>query len=307
MNVPNFFVIGVPKAGTTSLYHYLAQHQQVYMSPIKEPTYFAAVDLLTNNRFRRRQERDRVALQAYLAGPQRHPAPLYVTEWSDYVKLFRDVRGETAIGEASGGYFWLPSAARAIRSTVPDARLIVILRNPTETLFSWYLITRGPDPNLAFRAWFLAQQRPSEDWWSPLDIGRYATHLRRYFETFPADQMRVFLYEDYQRNTRSALRDIFTFLAVDPDHLIDTSTRHNETGVPRFPWLHYVKTRLFSQRSPAGWLPAGVRRHLRRLYYRGRGSFVLDPADRRMVVEHYREEILGAAALIGRDLSAWLR
>ena len=130
--LPNFFIAGVPKAGTTSLHRYLCQHPQVYMSPIKEPTFFAAADLLSQDDFRRRQERERAALQSYLAGPQAGPAPLYVTDWDDYLKLFRNVQDETAIGDASAGYFWLPSAAGAIRAKVPDARLIFMLRDPAD-------------------------------------------------------------------------------------------------------------------------------------------------------------------------------
>src|SRR6185503_6297315 len=91
LKLPNFFVAGAPKAGTTSLYHYLRQHPQVFMSRIKEPTFFAAADLMSRDRYRRRQERDRVALQSYLAGPQPLHASLYVTEWDDYLQLFRDV------------------------------------------------------------------------------------------------------------------------------------------------------------------------------------------------------------------------
>src|SRR5258705_1172785 len=102
---PNFFIAGVPKAGTTALYHYLRQHPQIYMSPHKEPTYFGAADLLTG---RLRDvvvpalEANRDELEAYLEGPMpvpEHSQLVFKTE--QYEKLFRPVRDEIAVGEAS--------------------------------------------------------------------------------------------------------------------------------------------------------------------------------------------------------------
>ena len=152
--LPNFFIIGVPKAGTTSLFHYLDQHPQIYLSPIKEPTFFAASDLLSGGlreHVVRRMERDRSSLQAHLNGPmsERFHDRL-VSEWADYLQLFRNVQSETATGEASASYFYLPSAARAIRACVPDAKLIVILRHPAERAFSQYLAARWTAPARPF-------------------------------------------------------------------------------------------------------------------------------------------------------------
>ena len=102
--LPNFFIVGAPKAGSTSLYHYLDQHPDIYMSPIKEPNYFAteirpeifSEDLLP------RVEADLRALQEYLQGPMREKRlGGLVTEWDDYLKLFQNVKEERAIGEAS--------------------------------------------------------------------------------------------------------------------------------------------------------------------------------------------------------------
>lgn len=306
LKVPNFFIAGFPKAGTTSLYRYLAQHPQVYTSPIKEPTFFAATDLLTREDFRLRQERERPLLRSYLSGPKTLPAPLYVTEWNDYIELFRNAGDELARGEASTGYCWLPSAAGAIHARVPDARLIFVLRDPAERLFSWYLLSLSQHPFRTFRAWFADETRPPEGWHSTLEAGRYATHLQRFHRMFPASQIRTYLSEDVRRDPRLVLRDIFSFLGVDPDVPIDTSARHNETLVPRFPLLHRARVALFGQRSPTGWLPQGVRHALRHVYHQGRAAFALQPDDRSMVIEYYRDEIVRTADLIGRDLSAWL-
>src|SRR5262249_39324802 len=112
--LPNFFVIGAPKAGTTSLYEYVAQHPDVYMSPVKEPAYFKP----------------------------RHPPGGEDAEPEDrlaaYVALFDGVAGEHVVGEATPSYLQSASAAARIRDAVPDARLVAVLRNPVDRAYSGY-------------------------------------------------------------------------------------------------------------------------------------------------------------------------
>ena len=308
--LPNFFLAGVPKAGTTSLYSYLRQHPSVFMSRIKEPTFFGAADLLAEP-YRARVldglTRDRAALQAYLAGPQTLPTWRFVLEWDDYVRLFKNARDETAIGEASTGYFWLPSAAGAIRSRLPNARVAFVLRDPGERLFTLYLGTFWRDPTVAFRAWFKQTLDTPYLADALVGAGRYATHLARFFDAFPRDQLGVYLYEDYRADARAVVRNLFEFLDVDPGHPVDLTRRLNETAVPRFPRLHALRQRLFGRASPTRWLPERARRAIHRLYRRRRIDVVMDPADRQMAIDYYRDEIERTSDLIGRDLSAWLR
>lgn len=307
--LPNFFLAGAPRAGTTSLHFYLGQHPQVFMSPIKEPMFFGAADLLSppyRDAVLKRLTRDRAALQAYLDSPERSPTLGFVLEWDDYVRLFRDVRDETAIGESSTGYLWLPSAARAIRSKVPDARVAFVLRDPADRAFTIYSGDLWENPGLTFRGWFQAN-RDTPRLRAGMGAARYGTHLQRFFDTFRREQLRVYLYEDFQKDARAVLRDLFAFLGVEPNHPIDMSRRHHETVVPRFPALHALRRWVFGGASPTRWLPPAARRAFRFLYRdRGAGR-TLDPADREMVIDHYRSEIRLAADLIGRDLSAWLR
>ena len=111
-SLPNFFIVGVPKTGTTSLHKYLCQHPEIYMSPVKEPCFFATVvrlarvsDALEASATRRDDE-----LRAYLEESMSGPAPTgIITEWTDYLKLFRHVGTQKATGEAS---VWLPVGVR---------------------------------------------------------------------------------------------------------------------------------------------------------------------------------------------------
>ena len=309
MTLPNFFVAGVPKTGTTSLYFYLRQHPQVYMSPIKEPTFFGAADLLTDpyrQQVRRFLERDPAAVRIFLEDTQPGVPQHFFLRRDDYESLFRDVRDQTAIGEATADYFWLPSAAQAIRSSVPSARLIFILRHPAERLFSWYLLARWRESSLTFHEWFSAAREPGATWWPVVDAGRYLTHLQRFFALFPRDQIRIHLFDALRADAQAVLKDLFTFLGVNPDYPIDLSRRSNETVVPRFPRLEMLRRRMFRGASPLRWLPQGARDALRRAYHQPRRHFAMDPADRRVVIDYYRDEVVRAGDLIGRDLSGWL-
>jgi len=310
--LPNFIIAGASKCGTTSLHQYLGQHPQVYVSPIKEPRFFGAADLLSCAEEIPKIKREQAKLRAYLQGDMSQPAHLVVTEWDDYVRLFRNVRQEIAIGEASVSYLQQPSAAPAIRAKLPGARLIFLLRDPVERLFSFYLLARQHEPFMTFRAWAFdaihsGGDRGREGRRIALDGGLYASQLGRFLDIFPRDQLRIYLYESYRSDVHAVLRDIFAFLGVDPDHPIDVSRRHNETLVPRFLAMDRLRRRFLGNTSLTTWLPLPVGRALREFYMRRKGNFSPDPDDRRMVIDYYRDEILRTQDLIGKDLSAWLR
>ena len=277
--LPNFFIAGSPNAGTTSLFFYLRQHPAVYMSPEKEPNYF---------------------------GISESDSPTHLT-WDGYLDLFRGVRDETAIGEASVHYLLMPAAAREIWTRVPEARLIFVLRHPAETQFTRYLRILWREPELSFREWFTSAVEGRARWAQALTAGNYATNLQRFFDLFPRERIQVHLYDDYRVDERAVARSIFAFLGVDPDYPIDVSRRHNTTVVPRFAALERWRRRMFGSVRFLPLIPPGVRGMARRAFLRELPKRTMDAADRAFVIDYYRSEIQRAGDLIGRDLSAWLR
>lgn len=253
--LPNFFLAGAPKAGTTSLYHYLRQHPAVYMSPVKEPHYFA-LEIRPEN----------------FAAPTPSVSRLIV-DWPAYLALFRDAGSASAIGEASVCYLWSPTAARAIAERIPNARILVILRDPADRAWSQYVqgVAGGhihgtlrehidaslQDTGCAFRATYPF-----------LQLGHYAAQLRRWFALFPRDRIRILFYDDYLRDPAATLRHIFEFLDIDATFRPDISEHYH----------------LFPERA----------------------AHPFAAADRRLLTAHYREDILALSALLDRDFSAWL-
>jgi Sulfotransferase family len=314
MKLPNFFVVGAPKAATTFIYACLDQHPQVYMSPLKEPHYFAS-ELRPENfseADRPRIVRQMRELQAYLRGDMREKRfGGLVTTWEDYVNLFANVSTQVAIGEASPCYLWSETAARNIASRVPHARIIINLRNPVDRAFSQYLheLTAGAT-HRSFRqeveATLRAPHRKFGLERSLLEFGHYCEQIKRYQREFPRSQISISLYEDLERSPEAMVKDLFAFLGVDPDIPVDVSIRPNEARIPRLNSVAYVlkKWRLWAHLRNLLPQPLGPR--LRSLLIRSRASLVMSPADRAFLIEYYRDEINNLAALLSHDLTAWL-
>ena len=303
---PNFFVVGAPKSGTTSLYHYLGQHPDVYMSPNKEPALVAA-DLLERKRQLRTVEADPDELRAYLDGPMTEQRTGVVSDWEQYLKLFKNVRHETAVGEVSGNYLASSSAPAAIRDRIPHARIVMMLRDPVDRLFSQYSEALGAQQARGSFLTWVEEQRTLEAAWQPklgpVWTGYYARHLQRYRDHFPLHQVRVFLYDEYQQSTLSVVRALFEFLKVDGTFDVDLSRRHRETYHPRTVPIHRVAMPL--RKLLPRVLPYALVKRWRALAYRRPPK--ITPTERRNVLTIYREDVLELQHMLKRDLSAWLR
>lgn len=292
MTMPNFLVIGAQKAGTTALYEYLRQHPQIYMSPVKEPHFFTYEGEKLDSRGLGRSSN------------------LPVTNIEAYRKLFQGASSEIATGEVSPSYLYSLKAPERIRHYIPEAKLIAVLRNPVDRAYSNFLhLTRdGREPLIDFaQALREEKARILNNWgfnWHYQQKGFYYAQLKRYFDIFEQQQIRVYLYEDLNNNPASVLKDIFQFLGVDEAFVLDTSVRHNVSGIPKNKVLHALLVNLkpiTTALKPL--LPAGLRQYIR--------NQVLDkpsplpPEVRRQLLEVYRPDILQLQGLIQRDLSKW--
>jgi len=135
--LPNFFIVGAAKSGTTSLYHHLCQHLDVFMSPVKEPHYFSR-----DVGVRSFKADDTKSIFANLRGYIDFilKSRFYILNFEKYKRLFSNVKNEKAIGEASVSYLVSKVAAEEIYKFNPDAKIIIILRNPVKRAFSHWLM-----------------------------------------------------------------------------------------------------------------------------------------------------------------------
>jgi hypothetical protein len=274
MTLPNFLIIGASKGGTTSLYHYLRQHPDIYMSPMKEPNYFTDEDQL----FGKEPVRSR----------------------SEYEQLFAGVNGEHAIGEATPKYLNAITGVDRIVADLPGVRLIATLRQPADRGYSAYLM-RFTDS----REWTSAEQVLQPGHYQ-FEAGRYHPKLRRYFDAFPRDQIKVILFDDLIAKPRDTVQSLYSFLGVDPDFAADTSIRYNLTLFPRFARLMQLfNATAKTVRRIAPWASGtGLGTPLRRLLLRKPDP--IPPALWRRLTDQYRDDIIATGELIERDLSHWL-
>jgi hypothetical protein len=310
--LPNFFVVGTGKAGTTSLHRYLAQHPQIYMSPVKEPCYFAAEirPQKLGAPLQRHLRMQTKSLPRVLGdGKPVSPMGWLACDWDDYLRLFQHVNGQRAIGESSAAYLWSETAPGNIAACVPDAKIVMILRDPAERAYSQYLhqVSVGLT-SASFREHLRECSRTQTTLGIHhpfLEVGLYAGQVKRYLERFPREHVRIYWYEEAWRDPSQLLADVFSFLGVDA-FAADTSLRSLERRAPRFRAAHYWMKRLAVWYPLRALVPGPLRGSLKRAAFRS-GAPPMDPEDRRFLVDYYREDIGRLAAMTGRDLSAWLR
>lgn len=241
-----------------------------------------------------------------------------VTRARDYLCLFAGVKEQTAIGEASTSYLKSPIAAKRISKFAPDAKIIVLLRQPADRAYSdyQYLKARGEETSCSFLEALSQESTRRENGWFPghlyKESGYYFSQLRTYFDCFPREQIKIYLYEDWNTCPTSVLRDLFSFLKVN-ETVAPEIRRNNVTRIPKNLFIHQLvlhPERVEQLLSPI--LPVAMLKRIISALQRLDNNYNLtfpppiDPQIRKQLTDGYRDDILKTQDLIGRDLSHWL-
>ena len=288
MTLPNFIIFGVAKAGTTSLYHYLDQHPQIFMCPDKGTNYFGYEDARA---WKWVDEGDPPLLRNFQA-----------KTFAEYEAFFAGVGDEIAIGEVSPQYFRCPTAARRIREYLPEVKLVASLRNPAERAFSGFLMrVRRGEPVKSMYAELTPQS-------SHVKEGFYYPRLKRYFDLFPREQIKIYLFDEFKQDPLKVVCDMFAFLGVDTSFLPDISTRHNPAAMPKNRLLNKLFFDPALIRLVKSVLPERAQEAAKWVQQQNLTSAPKLPADlRARLLEIYQEDIIQLEQLLERDLSIWLQ
>ncbi|MBE7383033.1 MAG: sulfotransferase [Leptolyngbya sp. SIO1E4] len=297
MRLPTFIIIGVQKAGTTSIYNYLKQHPQVYMSSVKEPHFL---------------ERDWD--QFYAEGGA--PKPSRIDTFEKYTALFEGVTDELAIGEASANcLFHYDKSIPQISKYVPDAQIVVVLRHPAERAHSDYLMHLRDCINPGTQRSLSEQVRHRAEKSYIVRKGYYCEGIQQFREAFGAEKVKVFLYDDLRKSAVSFMQTVYQAVGVDATFEPDVGKRSQTAQVPKNKAVNSLLRRQNPLRSSvaAGLklvMPDTMRQQLRDSLIRwnssGKDAMPLSPEDRAALIDLYREDILKLQDLLQRDLSAWL-
>ncbi|MGF1491796.1 MAG: sulfotransferase [Microcoleaceae cyanobacterium] len=296
MTLPNFILIGAVKSGTTSAYQYLKEHPEIYMSSVKEPKFFQ----WEGESFNFTSPCDRKIYDGS------------IKTLEEYKSLFEQVDGERAVGEASPSYLYNESVPMKMHRHLPDAKLIAILRQPADRAFSHYLHTRWLGyETLHFEA--ALQQEPERiqlNWgpiWHYKQQGYYYNQIKRFQDVFGKDQMRIYLFDDFKKNTLAVVQDMYAYLGVDPDFRPKVEQRHNEHFFSKNQILQsWIEDSSFAKSFVKTVLPDSLRERIVKTV-RSANDFkpVMDQDLRQELTTSYNEDILKLQDLIQKDLSSW--
>jgi len=288
--LPNFFIVGAGKSGTTSLYNYLSEHPQIYMSPIKEPHYFAFI-----------------GEKPYGPWSTYHKL-VVINKIADYKKLFDNVKTEIAIGEASVSYLFYPNSAGNIRKLIPNAKIIILLRNPIDRAFSNYQQSvRLGIEHLTFEEALMLQDKISHQY---IPQSMYYKQVKRYIDLFGKNRVKIYITEDFKNEPLNILKDLFCFLKVDSNFMPNFDSKYNVgSGSPKSLILNdFIVKQNILKNILKPFLPFKIREYVRKLLInKNMTRYTIAKETRQKLKILFRDDVNKLANLIGQDLSEWLK
>jgi hypothetical protein len=298
--LPNFFIVGAPKCGTTALYEYLKAHPNIFMAP-KERHFFAT------DSYNERESLD------------------------SYLRLFKNSSDQhRAIGEASVWYLYSTEAAKNIYKFNNKARIIAMLRNPIDLVYSLHseLVFNYEEDEREFeKAWFLQAERKKgnklprrigyrfcPDRLQYSAVGQLGAQVERLLNIFPDEQVKLLLFDDFKTNTLSVYEDVLSFLGVPSDRRTDFP-RVNKNAVHR---VHFLTmpiynppqiilniVRIFKYKFGMDQKIRQIMEVLIKLNTKEVDRKPLSPQIRAEMLEAFSEDIDKLSAILNRDLTHW--
>jgi hypothetical protein len=295
---PDFFIVGAPRCGTTFMYEYLNRHPDIYMSPTKEPQYFAT-DLDSGS---------------YL------DSVTFMRDREQYLDLFKDAQPNQITGEASTWYLYSKDAARNIKAVNGDARIIIMLRDPVDMLYSLHgrRVYGGSEDLTDFEDALAAEDDRKLGRRIPprarnvkalfyRDVGRYSEQVERYLEAFGPERVHIIIFEEFRADPASAYHQTLEFLGVDsafkPDlRVVNEGVERRSVRAQRLRLAPVVV--MLSRRA----VPKRIRPHVGRVWDVVTTRTKRRPPLDRAVAEKLRKELHPDVArlseIVGRDLTA---
>jgi hypothetical protein len=207
---PDVLIIGAPKAGTSALHAALTQHPEIYASPVKEPKYYMCWD---------------APPPAYRGPGDAHSNQEWIWRRADYEALFREAPKDAQRLESTPFYLYMPGARRRIAEELPEAKLIVIVRDPIDRAYSnWmHLWVDGLEPISDFvEAWHAEDRRVADGWapfWHYHRLGRYGEQLADLFELVEREKVFVLRYWQLVSHPDETLNRVARFLGIADDQV----------------------------------------------------------------------------------------
>jgi len=278
---PNFFIVGASKAGTSSLYAYLNNIPGIFMSSVKEPNFLSSANIKDRSVFQIRNEKE-------------------------YLDLFKNVKNEKIIGEASPHYLSDPESPRRIYQVSPRAKILISLRDPVERAFSHYLMyVRSGWIKSTFQevvnTFFEDKNRVPEN----IVVGRgiYYDPIKRYLDLFGQKHIKILVFEEFIENPKSTIEEILKFLDLKYEIKNFQVQVYNKYGAPRDALTAYVFRNKSIKFMAEKLISASSRKFLKeRFLLKQQSKPEMDKSDKEKLIKFYRDDVVKIKTLLGRDL-----
>ncbi|MGB5556655.1 MAG: sulfotransferase [Paracoccaceae bacterium] len=285
--LPDLLIIGAEKGGTTWLHDVLRRHPALFLPDVKEVHYFNRFDsnLHDINNFVRRDQ-----------------------AW--YEQHFKAAEAGQLVGEATPMYLCDPEAPRRIRETLPDARFVVVLRNPVTRAWSHFRMATAKAHVAEDFATLIAAEDDRI-----LRRGLYARQLESWFSLFPREQFHILFFEEVTTDPAAALSGLARWLGIDAAPLLDEdlTRRRNEATNYRSAWIYNASVRGAralrsfppSRRLAAAMKASGLYDRLKAVNRVATPSPALAMDDRNALVAYYRQDVVQLRNLLERSALPW--
>lgn len=307
MNIqPNLFVIGAMRCGTTTLHLLFDQHPDIFMSPVKEPMFYAAESIRRD--LDQADDRDTVVrekLESLVAGG-RHREKL------SYSALFKNHRTEKLVGESSH-YLYVPSTAQVIFQDCPSANIVCSVREPVERLYSEYLLYRRTGKRLDSFYEFVVEdctvnsnggiKRVGKA--SRLRKGCYAELLKPWLDVFGGERLNIVLFDRLMGNPLKTVQSVYRWLGVDSTFR-PTIVKAQQGGISRFRLLTLLDRPSKFRRGVSRVVPKMLKERVRSgLYEAALRKDPIDPSVKRILRDFYEPGIVALEEMLKIDLDCW--
>ncbi|MFK5893319.1 MAG: sulfotransferase [Pseudomonadota bacterium] len=293
MKPVNLFVVGAAKCGTTSLASYLNQHESIFIPDIKEPKYFS----IPENVFPHKGPGDEVVDLNVVASLE------------DYNALYRGQECSQYLCDASVDYLMFDNVPVRIFDYCPDAKIIIMLRNPVDRAYSAYMhMIRDGREYLSFEdAIKLENKRAEENWeffWKYIECGMYSKQVERYLNIFPEKNIKVVLFDDFINDANKVLNEISGFLEIERKDY-NVSRVLNVSGVPSNKALHnLLNNKNFIKKFFRKYIPVSLKEKIKYIVSSKNIKKVkISDSVRKDLVMCFRDDVSKLSLILGRDLN----
>jgi len=298
MRKPNFFIVGAPKCGTTSMYHYLRQHPDVYMPKYRKEPHFFVSDF---------------------------PSIKFKQGLEEYLDLFAEAQDEKRVGEATSWYLFSKKAAEEIKVFSPDSKIIIMLRNPVDMMYSlhsqWLFSGNEEVEDFSVALSYEEDRRKGErlpkycyfqEGLYYREVVKYSEQVKRYYDVFGKENVHVIIFDDLIKDVEKVYREVLLFLGVDAEFKGNFDAKNPNTR-SRFLFLTHLL------RNPPSFVSLILKRIVNSEARQKIGKTVgrlnavqvkrtpIDADVRGMLLDEMAVEIQKLGKLLGRDLDCWVQ